>query len=193
MPRKPANGDHPSPETRREPADDKTLWRRVAQSVKPLASRKPAPVFPPSAPVMPAKGAPAQRSYAPVPRPVGPPARMPAKPPPELRHDAAPGLDRATNDRLRRGQMAIDGRLDLHGMDREQAHRALDRFLEVSAAQGRRCLLLVTGKSGVLRAEAPRWLNQAPNRGRLIAFTPAQPRHGGTGALYLLLKRQRET
>jgi len=58
-------------------------------------------------------------------------------------------------------------------------------------------VLVITGKGGrtsgdgVLRAAVPRWLNEAPNRTRLLAFTPAQPKHGGAGALYLLLRRRR--
>ncbi len=68
---------------------------------------------------------------------------------------------------------------------------ALNGFLERSASHGRRCVLVVTGKSGVLKGEVPRWLNQQPNRGRMIALSQAQPRHGGSGALYVLLKRQR--
>jgi DNA-nicking Smr family endonuclease len=167
---------------------DALLWRRVAETVKPLARRKPAPVFPP--PIAMPQAAPdaPRRARGPAPRPVGPPTL----PPPELRAGPAPGVDRGTNDKLRRGQLAIDAKLDLHGMDRERAHRALDRFLEASSAQGRRCLLIVTGKSGVLKSDTPRWLNEQPNRARLIAFTSAQPRHGGAGALYVLLKRRRE-
>jgi DNA-nicking Smr family endonuclease len=174
---------------------DALLWRRVAETIKPLARRKAAPVF--ALPVPPPAAADApRRSRGPAPRPVGPPA-VPV-PPPELRAGSTPGVDRSTHDKLRRGQLALDAKLDLHGMDRERAHRALDRFLETSSAQGRRCLLIVTGKGGgkpgepgVLKSEVPRWLNEQPNRARLIAFTSAQPRHGGAGALYVLLKRQR--
>lgn len=177
-------------------ANDALLWRRVQESAKPLARRHPAPtpVFPPP-PIRAADAPHTRRNAVPAPRPVGPPP----KPAPELRPDQAPGLDRSTHDKLRRGQLPIDGKLDLHGMDRERAHRALDQFLERSAAQGRRCVLVVTGKGGkkpgepgVLRSEVPRWLNEPAHRARLLAFCPAQPRHGGSGALYLLLKRRRD-
>ena len=76
-------------------------------------------------------------------------------------------------------------------MDRDTAHRALNGFLERSQAQGRRCCLVVTGKSGVLKSDVPRWLNERLNRPKIIAVATAQPRHGGTGALYVLLKRLR--
>jgi DNA-nicking Smr family endonuclease len=126
-----------------------------------------------------------------------PPHRPRAKHLPPLTHDASPGLDRRTAERLRRGALAIEARLDLHGMTQEEAHRALDAFLARAAQAGKRSVLVITGKGGrssgdgVLRAAVPRWLNEAPNRGRLLAFAPAQPQHGGAGALYLLLKRRR--
>lgn len=191
MARRPGSADKPSPPG----ANDVLLWRRVQESAKPLIRRKPAPVFPPPEPA--GRDAPAARASRATPRPVGPPLSGTAPPP--LSPGAAPGLDRSTHDKLRRGQLPIEGKLDLHGMDRERAHRALDQFLERAAAQGRRCMLVVTGKGGkkpgepgVLRSEVPRWLNEPPHRARLLAFCPAQPRHGGAGALYLLLKRRRE-
>jgi DNA-nicking Smr family endonuclease len=63
---------------------------------------------------------------------------------------------------------------------------------------GRRCVLVITGKgiwrseAGILREMVPRWLNEAPNRARVLAIAHAQPRHGGQGALYVLLKRKRQ-
>lgn len=125
------------------------------------------------------------------------PPRSVAKALPPLAPDAAPGLDRRSAERLRRGALAIEARLDLHGMTQEEAHRALDAFLARAAQAGKRSVLVITGKggrgsgAGVLRAAVPRWLNEAPNRARILAFAPAQPQHGGTGALYLLLKRRR--
>jgi DNA-nicking Smr family endonuclease len=117
---------------------------------------------------------------------------------PVLAPGTVAGVDRATAERLRRGALAIDGRLDLHGLTQDEAHAALERFLAGSAARGRRCVLVITGKGlgdsfgrGVLRQAVPRWLNEAPNRARILAVMPAQPRHGGAGALYVLLKRNR--
>ncbi len=106
------------------------------------------------------------------------------------------GLDRRSAQRLKRGQMPIEARLDLHGMTQAEAHRTLHRFIAASAEAGRRNLLVITGKGsgaegGVLRAAVPRWLVEGENRARVLAFTPAQPRHGGAGALYLLLRRRR--
>ncbi len=116
---------------------------------------------------------------------------------PEITHGDAPGLDKRSAQRLKRGQMEIEARLDLHGLRQEEAHRALTSFIAETYSAGKRCILVITGKGqiseggGVLRTNVPRWLNQAPNRARVLSFTHATPTDGGTGALYVLLKRQR--
>lgn len=103
--------------------------------------------------------------------------------------------DRRTFERLKRGKIAIERRLDLHGQTQLEAHDALDRFLVAAAARGLRCILIVTGKgvdgNGVLRQMMPRWLAEQGNREKIITYCTAQPQHGGVGALYVLLKRRR--
>jgi|GEM_PF-472783 len=127
-------------------------------------------------------------------------------------HEAAPGagagagvgagIDRRTDLRLRRGRLSIDGRIDLHGMTQSQAHGALAGFLHRCRQEERRCVLVITGKGtgrggegsltgGVLRAALPRWLAEPPLRDLVVTLHPAQPRDGGDGAFYVLLKRQR--
>jgi DNA-nicking Smr family endonuclease len=105
------------------------------------------------------------------------------------------GIDRRSWLRLKRGQVVIEGTIDLHGLTQEQAHERLGRFLGEAQQSGLRCLLVVTGKGlahgGVLRHMVPRWLNEGGNRGRVLAFAPAQPKHGGAGALYLLIRKKR--
>ncbi len=117
---------------------------------------------------------------------------------PELSHGAAPGLDTRSRMRLRRGQIDIEARIDLHGLTQTEAHRALGAFLADAQRRGRRAVLVITGKGltkrgevGVLRREVPRWLNQMPMRQRVRAFSYASPRDGGEGALYILLRRDR--
>lgn len=117
---------------------------------------------------------------------------------PELKPGASPGLDKRTAARLKRGQLAIEGRIDLHGMTQDKAHRALEGFLAASQAAGKRCVLVITGKglrpsgeTGVLRNLVPRWMNAPAIRARVLSFCTAQPRDGGTGALYVLLRRKR--
>ena len=97
---------------------------------------------------------------------------------------------------MKRGELPIDAVLDLHGRVQTQAHAELTAFVERAWAAGRRCVLVVTGKgelgAGVLKAAVPRWLNQSPLRERVIGFCHAQPRHGGDGALYVLVRRRRD-
>jgi DNA-nicking Smr family endonuclease len=90
--------------------------------------------------------------------------------------------------------MPIDARIDLHGMTQEEAHRALLRFLARAYEDGRRAVLVITGKGGegLLRAGVPRWLAEASVRGMILAIEEAQPRHGGAGAKYVLLRKKRE-
>jgi DNA-nicking Smr family endonuclease len=138
--------------------------------------------------------------------PAAPPPAPAAAPPPRQRASprapgtvagrAAAGLDRRSAEKLRRGELRLEARLDLHGMTQDEAHRALAAFLVRAQEAGKRCVLVITGKGdgergGVLRAAVPRWLGEAPHRGRVLATAPAQPRDGGAGALYVLLRRRR--
>ncbi len=172
------------------------LWRHVAGQVRPLKSRpKPPPAQAgPAASVERSKpkakatsAAPHRTASAPRPKPSAP----------ELAPGVAPGVDRRTADRLRRGQLPIEAEIDLHGLTQADAHRALTAFIAGQQAAGRRCVRVITGKGtfreggGVLRAAVPRWLNEAGLRDRVLAISHAQPRDGGEGALYLLLKRRR--
>ena len=124
---------------------------------------------------------------------------------------APPGMDRNTATSLRKGKLPIDASLDLHGFTQSEAHTALIVAIARARASGHRCVLVVTGKggkavavpptggryaegrtTGVLRANVPRWLNEPPLRAHVMAFAAARPRHGGEGALYVLLRRVRE-
>ena len=112
---------------------------------------------------------------------------------PQAPLDRFAGIDRATAERLKRGRYPVEGRLDLHGMTQAEAHRALSGFVAGSRALGRRCVLVITGhgriSGGILKAAVPRWLAEAELRRHLLAINPAQPRDGGSAALYLLLRR----
>lgn len=109
------------------------------------------------------------------------------------------GLNRRSAKRFRQGAMAMDAVLDLHGMRQEEARLALESFLLREAQAGSRCVLVITGKgsrvageeAGVLKRELPRWLNQPALRPHVLALAQAQPQHGGLGAFYVLLRRQR--
>lgn len=110
------------------------------------------------------------------------------------------GIDRNTAGRFKKGELPIDGVVDLHGMSREKAHHAVSSFLQAHYARGSRCLLAITGKGvkqnaeeerGVLREALPRWLEEPGLRPMVLACDVAKPRHGGSGAYYILLRRKR--
>ncbi|MCZ8310683.1 MAG: Smr/MutS family protein [Magnetospirillum sp.] len=106
-----------------------------------------------------------------------------------------PGLDRNTARRFERGELPIDRAIDLHGLTEMRAHQALDRFMADAVASGARMLLIVTGKGkdgdGVLRRHVPDWLRLGPCGGRILRQAQARLPHGGAGALYVLLRRNR--
>ncbi|MGE5517595.1 MAG: Smr/MutS family protein [Bacteroidota bacterium] len=172
--------------------DEVRVWRSVASTVVPLPGRQ--------VPDEDAVEAPAVAAPDPAP-PSSPPPVRPAAPPvprvlPDLSHGTTPGLDKRSAERMKKGEMEIDGRLDLHGMTQDTAHGALIAFVTRAYDSGRRCLLVITGKGnrtgmGVLRSNVPRWLNQSPCRERILGFSHARPQHGGEGALYVLIKRRR--
>lgn len=178
--------DH-RPRRRTLAPDEVRIWRAVVRDVVPLPDRAPVVEDVPE----PAMSPPPASLPAP-PLSVPPPRRdLPA-----LAHGRMPGLDRRSAERLKRGEMPIDGRLDLHGMTQDLAHAALTAFIGRAFETGKRCLLVITGKgtregSGVLRANVPRWLNQPPLRERILGFTYARPQHGGEGALYVLVRQRR--
>ena len=95
--------------------------------------------------------------------------------------------------RLARGRERLAARVDLHGMTQDSARVALTRFIERSAAEGWRAVLVITGKGtqgdGVLRRRVPDWLGEPPLAARIAGFSEAHRRHGGEGALYVALKR----
>lgn len=94
--------------------------------------------------------------------------------------------------RLRRGQLPVADSIDLHGMSREVALDRLQRFVPQARLRGAQCILVIHGKGlssghqAVLRPSVPVWLRQMPG---VLAYCPALPRHGGDGALYVLLSR----
>ena len=114
-----------------------------------------------------------------------------------------PQLDARTEARLRRGQMPVEARLDLHGCTQDEAHRKLNEFVVGAQARGKRCVLVITGKGqsrgqddertiGILRQKLPLWISLPPLRAIVLKSYPAAIRDGGTGAWYLYLKRNRD-
>jgi len=182
---------------RRVTPDELELWRHVAQSVRPIKSRRRSASPKEEAPGAPAPKAKASKPTAPAAAPKAQP-RAPAKPH-ELTHGLSHGIDRRQAERFRKGKLAIDGKIDLHGRTQQDAHDDLLAFLKRAHAAGKRNVLVVTGKGmttskvGILRQAVPRWLNEPAFRSLVLAFDYAEPQHGGEGALYVLVKRVRET
>lgn len=120
---------------------------------------------------------------------------------PALSLEHAPGLDRTTDATMRRGRLEPDSVLDLHGMTVLQAERALQRRLALAVTAGWRSVLVVTGKGlamedgsvrgGRIRSHFLDWLNLPHNRTLVHAVRQAHPRHGGSGAFYVLVRRPR--
>ncbi len=168
-------------------ADEAALFRAAMHDAKPLRRRRRAKAE--RAKATGESKAPSLRANA---TPVLAGTTVAAKPVPIPN----PGLDRRTAERLRKGEIAIERRIDLHGMTQDDAHAALDRFIRLCWKDGRRMLLVITGKgsggAGVLRRGVPRWLAAGEHAARILKVETAQARHGGGGAFYVLLRRQRD-
>jgi len=115
------------------------------------------------------------------------------------------GINGATQERLRRGLMEPDARIDLHGMTQAAAHRTLFTWLKSAHKSGHRLVLVITGKGnpkndenapwmtsphGVLKQMVPRWLNEAELAALIASVRPAHAKHGGGGALYVYLRKK---
>jgi DNA-nicking Smr family endonuclease len=176
-------------------ADERALWERVIATVQPLhrrpqASAEPAVEANPDAPA--AKAPP--RGRVPPPRPI-----KPAPPPPRTHIGAT--LDGNWDRRLGKGVVQPDRMVDLHGHHLGSAYSLLDARLEEAIASGARVMLLVTGKPptgadrpvarGAIRAAVGDWLAASRHADAIAAVRNAHPRHGGTGALYIVLRRSR--
>lgn len=176
--------------------EERALWARVIATVTPIA-REPVPAKAPPPKVAP----PVASEPAPVARVKGriPPAPVPK---PKPAPSTADTLDASWDRRLSRGLVAPESSIDLHGHTLASAHARLDRGLEAAIARGDRVLLLITGKPprpeserpharGAIRAAVGDWLAGSRHGDRIAAVRNAHPRHGGQGALYIILKRQR--
>lgn len=111
-------------------------------------------------------------------------------------------MDKKAFGRLKRGKLLPEGKIDLHGMTMEQAHPALTGFLLRAHGEGKRLVLVITGKGkskpddgpiptrrGVLKHQVPQWLAMAPLRSVVLQVAEAHLKHGGTGAYYVYLRR----
>lgn len=166
--------------------DDRVLWNLVARTAKPL------------------KGKTAIDSPH-----IGPDVGDETKPPPRVQAMApvaaakaktqhvSHALDEPTLEKLSKGRLPIEGRVDLHGLTQDEAYSLLFSFLHRAHAGGIRYVLVITGKGsssggdGVLRRAVPAWLSTPAFRPLVSSHDHAARNHGGSGALYVRLRRAR--
>lgn len=187
--------------------EDRRLWDQVKATAQPLKKHER---------VDPSASRPAPKAPLSTPRLPTTPVKVGATPKPErATHDLAPApeerlakaplrMDKKAFDRMKRGRMSPEARLDLHGMTLAAAHPALTRFILSSQAAGKRMVLVITGKGrtgeddgpiptrpGILRHQVPHWLQLPPLSAVVLQVKDAHVRHGGSGAYYVMLKRTR--
>ncbi|HUC48316.1 MAG TPA: Smr/MutS family protein [Xanthobacteraceae bacterium] len=175
---------------RRLTDDEEALWTGITRSVKPLRPAKTK-----------AKAADPARTMAPKALPQrATKSHQVAVPPSPKRPPPLAPLDRREKKRVARGRDAIEARIDLHGMTQSEAHAALMGFIRRAQSNGARLVLVVTGKGsgtsrhgegGVLRRQVPLWLALPELRSFILGFDAAHVAHGGEGALYVRLRRNR--
>ncbi|ABA58370.1 Smr/MutS family protein [Nitrosococcus oceani] len=106
-----------------------------------------------------------------------------------------PGVQKRLLRQLRQGKFSIGAELDLHGMNVPMARQALAGFLKECEKNGIRCIRIIHGKGRgsyhkepILKGKVNTWLQQ---KDEILAFCSARSTDGGTGAIYVLLKRRR--
>jgi DNA-nicking Smr family endonuclease len=163
--------------------DDRVLWNLVARTAKPLKGTTAV-----DSAELPAQAKPVTSQPAPAtPGPVDAPKK-------KLQH-ISHALDEPTLDKLAKGRLPIEGRVDLHGLTQDEAYSLLFSFLHRAHAGGVRYVLVITGKGsssggdGVLRRAVPAWLSTPAFRPLVSSHDHAARNHGGSGALYVRLRR----
>lgn len=117
----------------------------------------------------------------------------------EYMHGKVKGLDSHVFQKLKNGRLSCEAHIDLHGLNVEQAGFVLIDFIRDQYLKGSRCVLVVHGRGmnspagrSVLKHEVQRWLTRDPLRRVVLAFVTALPRHGGAGAIYVLLRKYKK-
>ncbi|NBN65634.1 Smr/MutS family protein [Pannonibacter tanglangensis] len=179
--------------------EERELWTRVASTATPLKTTAwpppdlalPPPTEPPASPAAAAPPPQTETAMRPAPAPKGPPPLAP--------------IERRVRQKVVRGQRRIDARIDLHGLTQHQAHDRLRGFLRLAQQQGHTFVLVITGKGGsgamaaymdergILRRVVPQWLAMADLRGIVLGFEEAHLTHGGAGALYVRLRKLKDS
>ncbi len=180
--------------------EDRAIWDQVARRVEPMHPKLQEPKAEPVAPKTPVK-----------PKENLPFFEVASKADSKRKNDVLPGLGQALREapvqmdhkaygKMTRGKLKPEGKIDLHGMTLDEAHPALLQFIYNAFDDGKRLVLVITGKGnmqaqpgqrGVLRRYVPQWLRLPPLSAKILEIRPAHIRHGGDGAFYVYLKRTR--
>lgn len=189
--------------------DDRTAWETLAGGIKPIKTGRDRIVDPPK-PLPGRPGGAPRFSEGAHHQPIVPGLAIPGvrmgdadaalhrKVHQPLKTGCLDAMDGKAAEKMRKGRMVVDARLDLHGFTQNEAQDALVSFLKRGRERDWRCVLVITGKGfragdgGVLRARVPDWLNGASVRPYVVGFTEAQPKDGGAGAFYVRLRRKRD-
>jgi len=190
-------------------AEDKELWEKVKQATTPLAKPHPKKSEEtPEKPVFSPKIDPPKTRIQPF--SLGQNAKTTSavhKLAPSIRDEVSKHpvqMDKKAFAKLARGRLLPEAKIDLHGMTLDRAHPILNAFIQRAFGQGLRLVLVVTGKGklkddhgpipsrvGILRHQVPMWLGQMPLKPLVMQVTQAHGKHGGGGAYYVYLRRQR--
>ncbi len=185
--------------------EDESLWRKIAEKTKPLSEKDRNRVENVEITIPPRTAKPKKTKKAQACKATSQVVRKTAvvkKTPPPLAD-----IDRKKVRKISTEQINIQATLDLHGFRAEQAHTALRGFIRSSQAQDFRYVLVITGKGatktptadnhwsdrepGVLKRSVPQWLSDPDMRDYVVGYTFAHAKHGGDGALYVQLRRNR--
>ncbi|WP_241523948.1 Smr/MutS family protein [Oceaniglobus indicus] len=192
-------------EPRRLSAEEQDLWYRVVgkttrrptrPEAAPLAETVPPKAVQPRPPIAPFQIGERNRDAPSPARSVPAMVQRPAQQPVAMDHKAF--------TRMKRGKLSVEGRIDLHGMTLDQAHPRLTGFIMSAHAAGKRLVLVITGKGkrrddygpmpvrqGILKHQVPIWL-RSPMLGPIVLqVSEAHQSHGGSGAFYVYLRRNR--
>jgi DNA-nicking Smr family endonuclease len=186
-----------TPRIRRLTREELALWRLVTADVTPRVKKNVCEEeTEPSAPAT-------AKSDTPQPKPSNLGEKGASRPQTQTKAPAPPlhpivPLDRRLKRKLFAGKAHVDDKIDLHGMTQARAHQALNDFLWRAANSGAKLVLVVTGKGGdhpaddrgVLRRQAPHWLRSSALRAIVLSVEEAGRPHGGSGALYVRLRRR---
>jgi DNA-nicking Smr family endonuclease len=185
--------------------EEAELWRTVANTARPLHSHpmQHAPDASEPAPLAPAKPRLSPFLLGEKHRKAEKRELSPTLP--EALSQAPLRMDAGTHAKMTRGKLVPEARIDLHGMTLAEAHPELIRFILNAHSANLRLVLVITGKgkrkddsgpipqrTGALRHQLPHWLNLAPLRSVVLQVTESHLKHGGSGAYYVYLRRQRQ-